>query len=59
LQRTHAEAPFGLTNIFERAWLLQGDVSIQSQPGQGATVEVRIPIPMKQAEHGEDPSTCG
>lgn len=45
LQRTNASSPFGLTNIFERAWLCGGDVSLQSQPGNGATIEVRIPLP--------------
>ncbi len=45
LQRTDSSAPFGLTNIFERAWLCGGDVLLQSTPGAGTTVEVRIPLP--------------
>lgn len=45
LQRADAAAPLGLTNIVERAWLCGGDVSLESKPGEGATVEVRIPLP--------------
>lgn len=45
LRGTDAEAPFGLMNIFERAWLCGGTVSLQSQPGEGATIDVRIPLP--------------
>lgn len=47
LRQTDSAAPFGLTNIFERAWLCGGDVMLQSEPGAGATVEVRIPLPTK------------
>lgn len=45
LQGSGAAAPFGLMNIFERAWLCGGDVSLQSQPGEGTTIDVRIPLP--------------
>jgi signal transduction histidine kinase len=48
MQQTNTDAPFGLTNIFERAWLCGGDVLLQSQLGKGATVEVRIPLPAIQ-----------
>jgi signal transduction histidine kinase len=34
----------GLMGLRERAQLLQGSVSIQSQPGQGTRIEVRIPV---------------
>ena len=34
---------FGLTGMRQRARLLQGDVSIQSVPGEGTTVQARIP----------------
>lgn len=33
----------GLLGVQERAWLLGGSVTITSTPGNGATVEVRIP----------------
>lgn len=59
LQRTNAEAPFGLTNIFERAWLCGGDVLLQSEPGQGATIEVRIPLPRAKVQNAEDTSSGG
>lgn len=44
MQGTDA-APFGLMNIFERAWLCDGDVSLQSQSGEGTKIDVRIPLP--------------
>jgi signal transduction histidine kinase len=59
LQRTNAEAPFGLTSIFERAWLCGGDVLLQSQPGQGATIEVRIPLQPAKVQNAEDTSSGG
>ena len=34
----------GLAGLRERALLLKGTVSVQSQPGQGTTVEARIPV---------------
>ncbi|MFO7631591.1 MAG: hypothetical protein R6W76_03570 [Caldilinea sp.] len=33
----------GLLGVHERAWLLDGKVTFTSTPGNGATVEVRIP----------------
>jgi signal transduction histidine kinase len=35
---------FGLVGMRERARLLGGHVRIQSVPGQGTTVEIRVPI---------------
>jgi signal transduction histidine kinase len=35
---------FGLAGLRERAQLLGGDVRIESRPGQGTTVHVRIPL---------------
>lgn len=35
---------FGLTGLRERAYLLGGDVKLESAPGQGTTVEMRIPV---------------
>jgi PAS domain S-box-containing protein len=34
----------GLAGLRERAQLLKGTMSVQSQPGQGTTVEARIPV---------------
>ena len=39
---------FGLIGVSERAQLLRGKVAIYSEPGQGTTVSVRIPL------HGGD-----
>lgn len=36
---------FGLTGVLERAALVGGNVEIESQPGKGTTVYVRIPAP--------------
>ena len=57
LNAINSESPFGLTSIFERAWLCGGDVSLQSKPGHGATIEVRIPIPVDKVDHGQDSSS--
>ena len=34
---------FGLVGLRERAYLLGGEVAVRSSPGQGTTVELRIP----------------
>lgn len=36
---------FGLSGLRERAYLVAGDVSIESSPGIGTTIKVRIPLP--------------
>jgi signal transduction histidine kinase len=38
------QGSFGLTGLRERAFLLGGDVTLESAPGQGTTVEMRIPV---------------
>lgn len=40
---------FGLLGMRERAQLLGGTCSIASQPGQGTTVTVRLPLPQESA----------
>jgi PAS domain S-box-containing protein len=35
----------GLVGLRERAYLLKGDVAIDSAPGQGTRIEARIPLP--------------
>ena len=35
---------FGLIGLRERAHLLGGDVRIETQPGRGTVLEVRIPL---------------
>jgi two-component system, NarL family, sensor kinase len=48
----------GLFTIKERVALLGGNCCIESQPGQGAFVSVRIPI-IRDVAHAEDASTGG
>jgi PAS domain S-box-containing protein len=36
---------FGLAGLRERAYLLDGDIRIESAPGRGTTVEVHVPMP--------------
>ena len=43
------QGSFGLTGLRERAYLLGGDVKLESAPGQGTTVEVRIPVKQEGA----------
>jgi len=41
---------FGLLGLRERAHLLGGTVALESAPGQGARIEVRIPTPQEQPQ---------
>jgi signal transduction histidine kinase len=43
----------GLLGMRERALLLGGSVQIESQPGKGATVTLRIPVSASDAEHAD------
>jgi PAS domain S-box-containing protein len=35
---------FGLVGLRERAYLLDGEITVETAPGKGATIEVRIPL---------------
>ncbi len=37
-------ASFGLAGLRERAYLVEGELKIESSPGHGTTIEVRIPL---------------
>jgi two-component system, NarL family, sensor histidine kinase UhpB len=41
---------FGLMGLRERAYLLGGEVKIESEPGRGTTVEARIPVEPKASQ---------
>jgi two-component system, NarL family, sensor histidine kinase UhpB len=41
---------FGLAGLRERAYLVDGKLTIESSPGQGTAIEVRIPLPATQGE---------
>src|SRR5262249_11124771 len=43
----------GLAGMRERAGLLNGTVAVESRPGHGTTVRVRVPLAGEK--HGEDP----
>ncbi|OGA02997.1 MAG: histidine kinase [Betaproteobacteria bacterium RIFCSPLOWO2_02_FULL_62_17] len=47
---SRASGSFGLIGMRERVYLLNGEVSVQSETGKGTVVEVRIPV--DQAENG-------
>jgi PAS domain S-box-containing protein len=36
---------FGLVGLRERVYLLDGEITVDTAPGKGATIEVRIPMP--------------
>ncbi len=40
----HAQAGLGLSSMEERVRLVQGECSFTSRPGQGTTIEVRVPL---------------
>lgn len=44
------EKSLGLIGMRERAYMLGGDLRIQSRPGAGTSVEVRIPRPMSPVQ---------
>jgi signal transduction histidine kinase len=39
------EGSFGLASIRERASMLGGDCSVRARPGEGTTIEIRVPAP--------------
>jgi two-component system sensor histidine kinase UhpB len=39
----------GMLGLRERAYLLGGDVSVESEPGRGTRVELRLPAPALEA----------
>lgn len=45
----HAQAGLGLSSMEERVRLVQGECSFTSAPGQGTTIEVRVPLPGSNA----------
>ena len=42
---------YGLISMRERALALHGEVSIESRPGQGTKIEVRIPVTNREESH--------
>jgi signal transduction histidine kinase len=44
-QAPRKPASFGLLGLRERAALLGGEVSIESAPGRGTIIEMRLPHP--------------
>jgi PAS domain S-box-containing protein len=53
-QRMGARQRFGLVGMRERATLLGGTLDIESRPGSGTTVAVRIPLSPYQQERARD-----
>ena len=51
-----AEHKLGLFGMQERAALVGGTFQIESNPGQGTTVFLRVPLPVEEGENGEDDS---
>ncbi|GGA69676.1 two-component sensor histidine kinase [Pseudoclavibacter endophyticus] len=47
-------AGFGLPSLRERARLLDGEVEIDSRPGEGSTVTITLPFPGSSASHGHE-----
>jgi signal transduction histidine kinase len=45
---------FGLTGIAERVRMLGGSQEIDSAPGQGTTVMIRLPVPVKRSDNGHE-----
>lgn len=45
---------FGLSGLRERAYLVAGEVSIESSPGHGTSIKVQIPLPIVRATDTSD-----
>jgi signal transduction histidine kinase len=48
---------FGLVGIAERVALVDGQLTLQSQPGMGTEVKVKIPLSEKEINNGRDNSS--
>jgi signal transduction histidine kinase len=53
------EHNLGLYGMRERAFLLGGTLTIESTPGRGTTVFVRIPLEREQGDDGQNPPVGG
>jgi PAS domain S-box-containing protein len=49
---------FGLIGIEERTMLADGECRIESSPGRGTTVSVRLPIPAEPTPHDASPAAA-
>ncbi len=47
-----ARGSLGIVSMRERARMVRGRISVQSRPGEGTRIEVRVPIPPPAAEAG-------
>jgi signal transduction histidine kinase len=54
LAKATAENRLGLIGMRERAAIVGGTLTIESMPGRGTTVVVRIPIPDQSTENADD-----
>jgi PAS domain S-box-containing protein len=52
-QAIDARGSLGIVSMRERARMVRGRISVQSRPGEGTRIEVRVPIPPPVAEAGE------
>lgn len=50
LERTRRGASLGLLSMQERAWLVGGRIQLESQPGQGTTIQVAFPLDKPRPE---------
>ena len=48
--RTNGQGQMGLIGMRERAALVQGSLEIESQPGRGTTIFVRVPLAAADAK---------
>ena len=46
---SHQQSGYGLTGIAERVKILKGNIIVDSQPGQGASLMLEIPVPVVKA----------
>ncbi|MBN9619418.1 MAG: GAF domain-containing sensor histidine kinase [Actinobacteria bacterium] len=50
----HSGPRYGLASMAERVHLIGGRLRVNSQPGQGTTVEVRVPLPAVDGDVGRE-----
>jgi signal transduction histidine kinase len=55
LQRENSQGQgLGLRGMQERAEILGGDFNLQTAPGKGTTITVRVPLPGEGATYGKN-----
>jgi signal transduction histidine kinase len=50
---------FGLRGMQERVHILGGELQVQTEPGTGTVIQVRVPMPEEEISDDKNPSAAG